>query len=116
MKILDFGLAKTVEAAGSRMPMRRPRRRFPCTRRKPACVLGTAAATWPPEQARGRAVDARVDIWAFGCVLYEAVTGVRAFKGDDVTDTIVGVITREPDWQAIPAPASCPPIRSSHGA
>ena len=64
-------------------------------------ILGTAAYM-SPEQARGRAVDKRTDIWAFGCVLYEMLTGRRAFEGDDVTDTIAAVVTREPNWSAIP--------------
>ena len=68
-------------------------------------ILGTAAYM-APEQARGRVVDTRADIWAFGCVLYEMVTGARAFKSDDVTDTIVAVVSKEPDWQALPATAS----------
>ena len=60
-------------------------------------ILGTAAYM-APEQARGKAVDKRADIWAFGCVLYEMLTGKRAFRGDDVTDTIVAVVSKEPDW------------------
>jgi Tol biopolymer transport system component len=60
-----------------------------------------------PEQARGKAVDRRADIWAFGAVLFEMLTGARAFPGEDVTDTIVSVVSREPDWTALPA--STPP-------
>ena len=56
-----------------------------------------------PEQARGQAVDKRTDIWAFGCVLYEMLTGQRAFRGETVSDTIAAVLEREPDWQALPA-------------
>jgi eukaryotic-like serine/threonine-protein kinase len=55
-----------------------------------------------PEQARGRATDKRTDIWAFGCVLYEMLTGSRPFGGDDVTDTIAAVVRGEPDWSALP--------------
>ncbi len=65
-------------------------------------ILGTAAYM-APEQARGKTVDRRADIWAFGAVLFEMLTGTRAFRGDDVTDTIVSVISKEPDWSAVPA-------------
>ena len=70
-------------------------------------ILGTAAYM-SPEQARGKPVDKRTDIWAFGCVLYEMLTGVRAFAGDEVSDTLAFVITKEPAWSALPAstPAS----------
>ena len=56
-----------------------------------------------PEQARGKAVDARCDIWAFGCVLFEMLTGARAFDGATFTDVLASIVTREPDWQALPA-------------
>jgi Tol biopolymer transport system component len=65
-------------------------------------ILGTAAYM-APEQAKGRPVDKRADIWAFGCVLYEMITGKRAFDGEDVTDTIAAVVTRDPDWSRLPA-------------
>ncbi len=65
-------------------------------------ILGTAAYM-APEQAKGKAVDRRADIWAFGCVLYEMLTGTRAFKGDDVTDIITSVMRDTPDWTALPA-------------
>ena len=61
-------------------------------------ILGTAAYM-APEQARGRPVDKRADIWAFGCVLYEMLTGTRAFGGDDVSDMLASVLAREPDWR-----------------
>ena len=63
-----------------------------------------------PEQARGQAVDKRTDIWAFGCVLYEMLTGRAAFAGQTVTDTLAGVLEREPDWSALP-PATPAPVR-----
>jgi serine/threonine protein kinase len=56
-----------------------------------------------PEQARGKAVDRRTDIWACGCVLYELLTGKQAFAGDDITDILAAVVRAEPDWQALPA-------------
>ncbi|MEQ1760972.1 MAG: protein kinase, partial [Vicinamibacterales bacterium] len=65
-------------------------------------ILGTAAYM-SPEQARGKAVDKRADIWAFGAVLFEMLTGHRPFAGDDVTDTIVSVVSKEPDWSALPS-------------
>jgi hypothetical protein len=65
-------------------------------------ILGTAAYM-SPEQARGKPVDKRTDIWAFGCVLYEMLTGRIAFPGETLSDTIVAILERPPDWSAIPA-------------
>ena len=65
-------------------------------------ILGTAAYM-SPEQAKGRPADKRSDIWAFGCVLYEMLTGKRPFAGEDVADTLAFVLTKEPDWSALPA-------------
>ncbi len=76
-------------------------------------ILGTPAYM-SPEQARGQAVDKRTDIWAFGCVLFEMLTGRRAFDGDTVTDTLVRVLEREPDWTALP-PASPNPSAGFSG-
>ena len=70
-------------------------------------ILGTAAYM-SPEQARGQAVDKRTDIWAFGCVLYEMLTGRVAFPGETVSDTIAAILGREPDWAALPA--TTPPM------
>src|SRR5581483_1448316 len=64
-------------------------------------ILGTAAYM-SPEQARGKRVDRRADIWAFGCVLFEMLTGERAFAGETVSDTMVAVLTRDPRWTALP--------------
>ena len=64
-------------------------------------ILGTAAYM-SPEQARGQAVDKRTDIWAFGCVLFEMLTGGRLFAGDTVSDTLAAVLTRDPDWSKLP--------------
>ena len=65
-------------------------------------ILGTAAYM-APEQAKGKAVDRRADIWAFGVVLFEMLAGQRAFKGDDVSDVLAAVLRQEIDWQALPA-------------
>src|SRR5262249_58642687 len=64
-------------------------------------ILGTAAYM-SPEQAKGRAADKRSDVWAFGCVLYEMLTGRRAFEGADVSDTLAAVLRAEPEWSALP--------------
>ena len=64
-------------------------------------ILGTAAYM-SPEQARGRVVDRRTDIWAFGCVLFEMLTGRRAFDGDDVTETLAAIVKDTPAWSALP--------------
>jgi eukaryotic-like serine/threonine-protein kinase len=60
-----------------------------------------------PEQARGKPVDKRTDIWAFGCVLFELLTARQAFRGETLSDTIAGVLEREPDWQVLPPFDSC---------
>ena len=102
VKVLDFGLAKALD------PLDAPRDDAASTMTSPAVtgrnvILGTAAYM-SPEQARGQRVDKRADIWAFGCVLYEMVTGRRAFPGDNVTDTIASVIKDRPDFTPVPAP------------
>jgi serine/threonine protein kinase len=65
-------------------------------------IMGTAGYM-SPEQAKGRTIDKRSDIWAFGCVLYEMLTGSRAFEGEDVTDTLALILKGEPDWRRLPA-------------
>ena len=102
MKVLDFGLAKAMEPAG-----RAPNVSQSPTITTPAMtqagmILGTAAYM-SPEQARGKTLDKRTDIWAFGCVLYEMLTGTRAFAGDDVSDVLASVLAREPDWTRLPS-------------
>ena len=98
-KVLDFGLAKAGRA-----------RRGDSTHGRDSSFDGTAdgrilgtPAYMSPEQARGLAVDKRADIWAFGCVLYEVLTGLRAFDGDTVTDTLARILDHEPDWDALQA-------------
>ena len=103
VKILDFGLAKAMGADGTRSgadPSNSPTLTAQATQL--GMILGTAAYM-APEQARGRAVDKRADIWAFGVVLYEMLSGRRAFQGEDVSETLAAVLTREPDFSAVPA-------------
>src|SRR5205823_5137105 len=76
-------------------------------------LLGTAPYM-SPEQARGKALDKRTDIWAFGCVLYEMLTGRRAFSGETTSDTIAAILEREPDWTALPASAPATVQRTLH--
>ena len=104
VKVLDFGLAKALAPAGGEMPSglsQSPTITTPAMTQA-GLILGTAAYM-APEQARGKAVDGRADIWAFGCVLFEMLAGTRAFGGDDITDTIAGVVAREPAWEKLPA-------------
>ena len=74
-------------------------------------ILGTAAYM-SPEQAKGKSVDKRADIWAFGAVVYEMLTGARAFTGEDVSDTLAAVLRAEPEWDAVPADVS-PAVRTA---
>jgi Tol biopolymer transport system component len=101
-KVLDFGLAKAMDPAGAPNvhAMKSPTLTARATQM--GIILGTAAYM-APEQARGKALDKRADIWAFGVVLYEMLTGRATFSGDTITDIIAAVVTREPDWTAIPA-------------
>lgn len=105
-KILDFGLAKAFAgeddvAAG--------------TSQSPTLTKGTAlgaimgtASYMSPEQARGKLVDKRTDIWAYGCCLYEVLTGTKPFQGDNVTDILAAVVRAEPDWSRLPADTPAP--------
>jgi serine/threonine protein kinase len=102
VKVLDFGLAKVQRADGSAVPTLAPTISVDGT--SDGIVLGTAAYM-SPEQARGHAVDKRTDMWAFGCVLYEMLTGRVAFKATTLSDTLVCVLERDPDWTALPATA-----------
>ena len=100
VKVLDFGLAK---AMAGETPTQGLSESPTITREhtEAGVLLGTAPYM-SPEQARGKPVDKRTDIWAFGCCLYEALTGKTAFLGDTVTDTIAKIVEREPDWEALP--------------
>jgi Tol biopolymer transport system component/predicted Ser/Thr protein kinase len=101
VKVLDFGLAKTVEDnSGASNLSDSPTMTQSPTRA--GVILGTAAYM-SPEQARGASVDKRSDIWTFGVVLYEMLTGKHAFSGQSVTDILAGILRAEPDWSALPA-------------
>jgi len=108
VKVLDFGLARAVGAADSEHGLPSdgtagiPQRAMDVSVTRVGLLLGTATYM-SPEQARGRVVDKRADIWAFGCVLYEMLTGARAFGGADIAETLTNVIKAEPDWGALPA-------------
>jgi serine/threonine-protein kinase len=102
VKVLDFGLAKGLEPRLARGdPSASPTITSPAIMTGVGVMLGSAAYM-SPEQARGKPVDERSDIWAFGCVLYEMLTGRRAFPGDEVSDVVASVLAREPDWTALP--------------
>ena len=95
VKVLDFGLAKAFAGEGEKGSSQAP------TLSEEGRILGTPAYM-SPEQARGLVVDKRTDIWAFGCLLYELLTGKAAFRGETVSDTLARVLEREPDWQGLP--------------
>ncbi|HET9950689.1 MAG TPA: protein kinase [Candidatus Eisenbacteria bacterium] len=114
-KVLDFGLAKgkvaegpnatsptspTTTPANSPTLLHSPTLQTPAT--MPGVILGTAAYL-SPEQARGKVVDRRTDIWSFGCILYECLTGKQVFEGETVSDTIAKILEREVPWEALPA-------------
>jgi serine/threonine-protein kinase len=107
VKVLDFGLAKALdpafEAVGAGRIENSPTITSPATRA--GVILGTAAYM-APEQAKGKAVDKRADIWAFGCVCYEMLTGRRPFGGEDATDVVTAIMRDEPDWTRLPSSLS----------
>ncbi len=103
VKILDFGLAKAVEEVtpgASTLTVDATRE---------GAIVGTAAYM-SPEQARGQKVDRRTDIWAFGCVLFEMLSGKQAFGGATISDSIAAILDRDPDWTKLP-PAAPPTVR-----
>ncbi|MBI4264560.1 MAG: serine/threonine-protein kinase [Acidobacteria bacterium] len=105
VKVLDFVLAKAMDPpAASAVLSQAPTITTPAMTLA-GVILGTAAYM-SPEQAKGKPTDKRADIWAFGCVLYEMLTGRRAFEGEDVTETLAAVVKLEPDWSALPAALS----------
>ena len=108
-KVLDFGLAKTMAVGleGEYLTQRPP---GSLDGTEEGRILGTPAYM-SPEQARGQPVDKRTDIWAFGCVLFEMLTGRPAFDGDTISDMFVSILEREPDWAVLPA--ETPPSSAS---
>jgi Flp pilus assembly protein TadD/TolB-like protein len=103
VKVLDLGLAKAMEppsldAGLSDSPT------APLEQTEAGAILGTAGFM-SPEQARGKPVDKRTDIWAFGCIVYEMLSGRRAFTGETVSDVLVSILTKDPDWAALPSSA-----------
>ncbi|MGB6431581.1 MAG: protein kinase, partial [Candidatus Acidiferrales bacterium] len=101
VKILDFGLAKALDVDASQGDMSNsPTITHMAT--QAGIILGTAAYM-SPEQAKGKVVDRRTDIWAFGCVFYEMLTAKMAFGGESITETLAAVIREEPDWSLLPA-------------
>ena len=105
VKVLDFGLAKALDPAPDVDPSQSPTLTAAAT--QVGVILGTAAYM-APEQARGKVVDKRADIWAFGVVVYEMLTGRRPFDGGDVSEVMAKVITSEPGWDALPT--ELPPV------
>jgi serine/threonine protein kinase/Tol biopolymer transport system component len=100
VKILDFGLAKAYAGDQANVSLE-DSPTISAVATQQGVILGTAAYM-SPEQARGKPVDRRADIWAFGCVLYEMLTGKKAFSGGDVTDTLAAVLRSEPEWESLP--------------
>ena len=99
VKVLDFGLAKALDPSPEGDPSQSPTLTAAATQM--GVIMGTAAYM-SPEQARGKTVDKRADIWSFGVVLYEMLTGTRAFEGDDVSLTLADVMRAEPAWERLP--------------
>jgi eukaryotic-like serine/threonine-protein kinase len=123
VKVLDFGLAKALEAPAGSDPgalVNSPTFTSPAfapggasARQAPVTQMGVllgTAAYMAPEQAKGKAVDKRADIWAFGCVLYEMLTGTSPFAAESMSEVLAAVLTRELDWHALP-PRTPPPVQ-----
>ena len=107
IKILDFGLAKLVEPESAESSGAASQSPTLTKNTALGAILGTASYM-SPEQARGKPVDKRTDVWAFGCCLYEALGGRKAFDGETVTDVLSRVLEREPEWSALPPDAPAP--------
>ncbi len=102
VKVLDFGLGKAIESEPASETANSPTMTMAAT--QAGIILGTAGYM-SPEQAKGRPADKRADVWAFGCVLFEMLTGRRAFEGEDITEILAAIVRGEPDWKILPADA-----------
>jgi serine/threonine protein kinase/Tol biopolymer transport system component len=107
VKVLDFGLAKAFSAEPGQVTSPDLSPTVTSDRTRNGVILGTAAYM-SPEQARGRAVDRRTDVWAFGCLLYECLAGRKAFPGETISDTLAAILKSEPDWGALPKTTPAP--------
>lgn len=103
VKVLDFGLAKVAEPAAAMSPSGSMSPTITSPAMTAAGIILGTAAYMSPEQAKGKEADKRSDVWSFGAVLYEMLTGRRPFSGDDVSDTLASVLKSEPDWSIVPA-------------
>ena len=101
VKVLDFGLAKAMDPSGSSISNSGNSPTLTANATEMGLIIGTAAYM-APEQAKGRVVDKRADIWAFGVVLYELLSGKRGYQAEDVSDTLAAVLTRDVDWSSLP--------------
>jgi serine/threonine protein kinase len=110
VKVLDFGLAKAFEKTPLPSDLTQSPTVLSPTPTLAGVILGTAAYM-SPEQARGKTVDKRTDVWAFGCLLFETLTGRKPFDGETLTDTVAAIVKNEPDWHALPLDTPLP-IRS----
>jgi len=104
VKVLDFGLAKATEEAPPSSPEMTHSPTLTMQATQAGMILGTAAYM-SPEQARGKNADARSDIWGFGVILFEMLSGRKAFQGEDITLTLASVVKEEPDWELLPVEA-----------
>jgi serine/threonine protein kinase/Tol biopolymer transport system component len=111
VKVLDFGLAKALETATTSSPGRDPAMSPTITSLGTVAgvILGTAAYM-SPEQARGKPVDKRADVWGFGCLVFEMLAGARPFEGETISDTLAAVLAKDPDWSKLP-PTTPPRVR-----
>jgi len=125
VKVLDFGLAKLAQPGDAPSQQSASHLTMSPTLASPmitspamttvGVILGTAAYM-SPEQAKGRQADKRSDVWAFGCVLFEMLTGQRAFEGELISDVLAAILKTDPNWQALPTGTPAGSTRMSHAA